>query len=354
MFLVLRHGLRYVSLRDIFAKKFTQGGVNQLYWLGYFPPWHRNAGDHAQTYAILKKLKTEFKDFEVKHCPAHQISDDYLKRLSKKIRDRDIVLVNSNGDFGDQYADNGTSMSNLRRRIARHLKNNRVIYLPSTVSYSDIEPSSCWIEEDRKLFSNVMHTLLCRESGSLEILNRIGIKAEFYPDPVLWMRDFGIEKSKVAGHKKKALVMLRPPQMESSITQATHEEIAEALSKKGYSITTSDLNYLKHPLYFNMYRKYFRNLAEDLTDFDLIVTDRMHAMIFASLCNIACIAISNAIPHKIDSYKKLLYRNTIFFSDPDSLETAVQDVTQLTMEPLPNSFLNGADFRERFVETNGS
>lgn len=349
--MALIHGAKYVSAGKLFpvmsATKLRRYNGKTIYWLGSFPPWQRNLGDQAQTYATRLFLDRYFPDYRIIKYERDKIADKTLNAISNNIKVSDFVLIASNGDFGDFYVDNENAMSHVRRNIARSLRNTKKIYLSSTVYYKDNSSQNKWIKVDRNLFSQPGDYLLCREKKSQQLLNDIGMNGILFPDIVFFMKP---DRVRVNTNKDRhALIVLRDVEHESALSRHDHQQVLEVTERAGYMVCFKDVHNLRYSLYECMHEKYFASIHEMYQNYALVITDRMHSMIFAALNGIPCIAISNGIPHKIPAYHDWLRQGTVFIDTIEGLPSALEKAAALTPEPV--DFSSEFDsFRSRFVD----
>ena len=348
--LLLIFGTKYISLEDLLdIKPINPSGKSEnktIYWLGSFPPWQRNIGDHAQTYAINLFLRKHFPDFNIVRYDRHKITKQALEKVRANAQETDFVLVSSNGDFGDLYAGDPSAMSHVRREIAETITGLKKIYLASTVYYKDVSPQNNWVQKDSSLFSDPSNTILCREKKSLDMLRMIGLEGSVFPDIVFYLKPTRIARK--IRNNNRALVVLRDIKRESSLSMTDHETILRLTRESGFQTHYQDVHYARSPLYDFMYKKYFSRLNEMYQGFDLVITDRMHSMIFAALNGVPCVAINNEIPHKISAYQDWLWQNTVFIDAVQELPQAIRKTCDINPEPIDLS-REFVDFRERYV-----
>lgn len=346
--LVSLYGTKFISVRDLFkTDKQPDNYTSTIYWLGCFPPWQRNIGDHAQTYAISGKIRATYPNHKIRKFCSHEVTPRLLEEISRSYQPNDLIIVNGNGDFGDVYLKHPSAMSNTRRLIAHKLCDCRIIFLPSTVFYRNTK------NNDREIFDRENFTILCRGPRSKEILQSIGLKGTIYPDVVFWMA--GAETPQIlnsrfkeaeTNRKMRALVLLRPTNMESRLNREDHQFIINTTREQGFCTQTSDIHYANCPIYPYMYKKLFLDLFSLYRKFDLIVTDRMHAMIFASILGIRCVAIQNAIPHKLNEHKGLVPPFINFCDNLADLSQSIKDVQYRRPFPIDIDAASTRAFRE--------
>lgn len=96
-------------------------------------PVHRNLGDFAQMYCILEYFKKYWYEYEVLGMKTYSTySNKYIKELKKKIRSNDLIFFQSGYCTTDEHLDHI-----MHKIILEEFPDNRVIFLPQTVSFKN-------------------------------------------------------------------------------------------------------------------------------------------------------------------------------------------------------------------------
>lgn len=273
---------------------------------------YNNLGDQAISLAVEQFLNdTVGKD----HVVVINESDiiGYIKSIKQHVRADDVIVLGGGGNMGDLYP----RYESIRRLIIRNFPRNKIIIFPQTIDYSDDSYGRRALHRAEKVYGKHKRLIICaREKKTFEILNGFCKNVLLVPDIALYLLnklDFSEEKTASCG------VCLRNDK-ETSLSVSMREVVLEKLktSSIGYEeITTSSLSKEKLLTYEARKRAVEEKLKEFAT-YRLIITDRLHGMIFCILANVPCIAFDNS-NHKVLGVYEML---------EDSMKTTVVAATQ--------------------------
>lgn len=294
--------------------------MRKIWWIGSFEPGVSNVGDHAQTLAIQKYLQDYFPAIEVKQYYRNELSEF----LNSDVAQDDLILINSSGDFGDRYPE----WHIKRRAILQRFPNNQLIQLPTTVYYKNER----MLEEDKEWWSKPNLTILCREVQSYNIAHSaFTCNVAFFPDFVFYLsplqtalcscssstnqcsRPEGAYANEPCSNQQGVLINLREDG-ESKLTGEDKEQILQLVRQQYNIVEIRDAHRLPYAITPDIREQYVNSLFKQYRERELIVTDMMHGMIFAIINHIPCVALDDAIPHKISGYRDIV-GNSVQFAD---------------------------------------
>lgn len=281
-------------------------------------PLHGNIGDHAIAVAekeILSSMGIGVLDF-----PWEKRYFNVLAKLTPKDK---VVLVHGGGYIGDLWINEEEKLE----RILQAFKNHRIIIMPQTVHF-DLET-----EEGRELFARAKQifyahpslTVFLREKISFEFMrkNMPEVHAELVPDVVMMLQpDVTIPRSGI-------LVCLRSDQ-EKTMSEENRSMLLTLLNKNYDRITYSDMVENKNIGPEESHRMVQLKLREFAAS-ELVITDRLHGMIFAAVTETPCIVL-NSRSHKIrgcyEWLKKLGYIR--FLNDINNVPNVIKALKAIT------------------------
>lgn len=277
-----------------------------------------NIGDQHIALSIIKYLEDHF-SYKIVEVNA---SEYYNKRLwlLQHININDIIVMTGGGNFGNVYY--GAQL--IRRDIIHFWKNNLKIVMPVTIYY-DTDEGMKFKKKDINYFTNYNNIILVsREEKSYEIaMESFSCKNILTPDIVLYSKYKSIERN------KKSVLMCIRNDLESVLTYEDKFNIERELNLYFNNVQKIDtqLNYLiprsERDSEVIKCIDYFRKA-------ELVITDRLHGMIFSTITSTPCIVIGN-YNHKVEgSYKwieELEYIKYVSDVDkiPEILETRFWD-----------------------------
>jgi len=245
-----------------------------------------NLGDVAITYAQKKILKENYNEYEVIEFPISKTFSE-LKSLKKSINKEDIVTIVGGGNMGNMYDD----IEYCRQLVIKQFPNNKIISFPQTIDYSKDQEGCNRQKKAFKIYNNHSNIkIFAREEMSYEILkkylpeNKIGLA----PDVVL-----GIDNFKGSIGKRKGVTFCLRNDNEKKINNEDQKKIVDYI-KGLYDIKFYDthipFNNMSMETKYSELNKIWKKFSES----ELVITDRLHGMIFCAITGTPCIAINNS------------------------------------------------------------
>ncbi len=245
-------------------------------------PNHGNMGDQAIWYATQKLLKNYFPSANVVDVDMSDFETD-IEGIAHLIQKQDILILQGGGNFGNYYMDDEM----IRRSVISQFRNNRIIMFPQTVYFSEdaegkeeLERSVCIYNKNKNL------VLIAHDEESFKILKENFIN-EIYmlPDVVLSLNAVDVKKK-----RKGALIYLRSDK-ESVMNQQDVENVESFLKERFSEIKYTDTqmdDYCKENR-----EQLLKQKIEEFQSAELVITDRLHGMIFSVITGTPCIAFDN-------------------------------------------------------------
>jgi len=332
-------------------KIFNSGDGPRIFYLMGVGDKFPNLGDQAQTAAIPIWMNKHFdmpiieiKCFKVKSC---------LPLLKSQIKKDDVVFIHSGGNFGDDW----DTTQLLRELIISLLSGNRIIQLPQTIYYSDTEYGNIASDRCKEVINKHGSFLIfCRDFQSTSIAKKLFSNTHVLPRPdmVLSLQEavenkLGNEISRRSQVIKKVLIVMRNDK-ESIYGLEDKNDIAKILSSAGYESKLWDTNVndtFPDKDKFKTLTKYLKFISE----FDAVVTDRYHGLIFSVLVKRPCIVLkthNHKLTSAFDWFDKVNYVRRI--DSQENLITAIKDLEKLQEYTAPR--WNALHFDPMAVEVN--
>lgn len=305
-------------------------------------PEYANLGDQLIAIGELAFFHKNFPD-----KPIYEITQNHLivdwEGIQKVIREDDLVLVTGGGYFGNlwEYADS------LVQKIVRGVLCS-VIILPQTVFYTNDTQGV----ESRRIATKVYeqkHNVyaIARDVASYEIFKDfVGTdRCLLVPDMALYAME--IIPLSVRTRRKKILLCFRSDK-ESVLSEAIKHEIQTYTEQMGYEVDKIDTVLTNNIMYReNRYAEVMK-MATIIGECSLLITDRLHAMIFAIMTNTPCIVFDNVSGKVSGVYQVLMKHNQIRNVFMFGLEQKNLDQIQTVMRDI----LNGNDTKINEINLN--
>lgn len=263
-------------------------------------PEHGNIGDQAIACAELAFIKSMFPRIPL--CEFTQMEYVLLnKKIKNNLRKDDVVCIHGGGFIGSLWPQEETFFLDILNRF----KEYKIIVFPQTIYF---ENSLCGDEQKRELHDRlegcVKITLFVRDKISYDIavMNRLlpQEKCSLVPDIVTW-----VTPQLQMDREKKVLFCLRGD-IEKDRSDKWIDEAKKYLDMQGISYMVTDTVIDKKV------KKQDREIIveQKLWEFSkcrLVITDRLHGMIFSAITGTPCIALDNLSKKVSGGYEWLKY-----------------------------------------------
>lgn len=251
-------------------------------------PEHGNLGDQAIALAELQFIKEVLPSFNIAERTAMEI--DGFENLYAKLTDKNtLIIVHGGGFIGSLWPNEEYRF----RRIIQAFKKNKIIVLPQTVTFDfSSKQGLAFFDESRRIYyqhSDI--TFFVRESKSLKFMNSYlpNIKTVLVPDIVLYL-DVLFEE-----YKRKDILLCMRKDVERIIDDVSIKKIIDYL---GGTYPEEKIIFTDTVVSHNINcENRISEVMNKLTQFakaKIVVTDRLHGMIFAAITNTPCIALGNS------------------------------------------------------------
>lgn len=251
-------------------------------------PAHGNLGDQAIALSELKFIEDNKGNAAVFEIPM-PLYKTHRSRLKKYIRKNDLIIISGGGWMGNLWIHNEITI----REIVNDYHENKIIIFPQTLYYTEDAEGKKVASETKNIFKQHSNLyLIVRDHKSYKIASDLlefdrNKYLLFCPDMVLY-GNLAISPSQEPLNRT-ALICLRNDIEKSSDSN----QIKSTLITCGYSIqeTTS---VLKQLVKMSRRKNVVMNTIKIYSSASLMVTDRLHAMIFSLLAGIPCYVFDNS------------------------------------------------------------
>lgn len=271
----------YPNYKEVF-KKIKNNSEKRIILIG--TPIHGNLGDHLIASESINLLKDwGYNDFiEV---------PEFLYELFPykiKAKKNDVIVIAGGGWMGDLYED-----QMVIEDVIQRLCDNKIIILPQTVYFSGKGRFSS-SDKFKSILDNNKNVYLClRERRSYNYcLNKLNIPQDrcfLLPDMALLRMD------KIKEHNKdnKKIIFSIRNDIEKSEEYEWLEKLKKELELQGYCCIDSSSVIDEKYIRIDKREQYIENKINEFADVQLVITDRLHSMIFSIIGGTKCIAFDN-------------------------------------------------------------
>lgn len=244
-----------------------------------------NLGDVAITYAQTEFLKKQFPEANIIDFPISQ-TFIHLKSLKSVIKPEDIITIVGGGNMGDLY----DNIEYSRQFIIKNFLKNKIICFPQTIDFSETKYGIKSLKHAQKVYSKHNNlTISAREVKSYEKLRQYFPRnnIEFAPDIVLSL-DVSLPNLNRAG-----ITFVLRSDSEKKLNSEFQRELI-SIVKKHHNVRFRDTHIKKSRMSLNERSKELHKILDVFKKSELVITDRLHGMIFCAITNTPCIAFDNS------------------------------------------------------------
>lgn len=291
-----------------------------------------NIGDLAISEATRIFLEKNFKNYnllEIRLCDYYK----YAKAMKKIIEKEDIIVLQGGGNMGFAYFDAEFN----RRTVIKKFKGNKIIVFPSTIDYGNSWRDKLEFKNSIKIYNKHKNLIICaREMKSYNIMKEIYNNVILVPDIVL---SLGYISNNIS--KDKIIVCLRKDNEKTKYA----DKLLNILSKQENCYFTDNIAKEKN-ISIELRKKIFDDKLKELSTAKVVITNRLHVMIFCTLIEVPCLFLDNS-NKKISGVFNLWVKDKCNYireiDVKDNIEKQIKNMIEI--KPAHNSDFS-SDFKE--------
>lgn len=278
-----------------------------------------NIGDLAISYSQQVFLEETFPNYLI-HTLTRQAVTHNWQRIKNTIRDTDIIVLPGGGNMGDLWIHEEVA----RRKILETFPNNTIISFPQSIHFDNPEE----IRKSAAVYNSHKHFLLyVRDDNSYEL-------AKKYFDKVNVRRTEDIVTSYVYPFPflpdTQDILFIKRDDKEKLLNSGLEE--LEASIKSAFTVRYTDT--LVPNLEFSnleLAGKLVYKKIDEVHTAKLVVTDRLHGVLFALLAGRPVIAYDNSYSKISGALKNILpaYKDSVIIVKKGEKEVDLEDVRRL-------------------------
>jgi len=305
--------LSFIILCLNYTKKFQN--LRTIRFIICNAPIHNNYGDEAILMATRDFLKYYFPKYEQIEIDTFE-SLRNMRLINYIVNENDIIIMNGGGYFGlYQLEIEGEA------NMIKYFPNNHIIFFPCSILYNSQNFSE--FNKYIDIFNNHSNiTLFAREDVSYNIALNTFKNITIYnsPDIVTRLNLTFLEKTE---NRDGIMLLLRKDEL--LLTDDNRKYIRNlAIKYFDKKVIETDSNNFRIPLGSNSSYETFK-FINDISQKKLIITDRLHGMIFSIITNIPCIIFGNNY-HKVESSYYSWFKNVEYavFINKNEIENKLE------------------------------
>ena len=261
--------------------------------------FYQNLGDMAITYAQKEFLQSLYPDREIVCVPSNQ-TYTALKTIKKRVGKADIITIIGGGNMDDKYQ----SLENARLFVVKNFPKNKIISFPQTVCFSGTKKGRKSLKRSRNIYTKHKElSMFMREDNAFlrakEYFPKVDV--QLCPDIVLYLNE-----TQPKMKRTNILCCLRQDK-EQNISDQAREDIIKTMAEKYENVLCKDTVEVElKDCQIDTYEKTLKDFWTMIRTCKLVVTDRLHCMIFCAITATPCIVMDNTNKKISGVYKQWL------------------------------------------------
>lgn len=249
-------------------------------------PTYGNLGDRALEMGEQVFVNKYFSDYRYCGIPLEHVTG-ILLRKRKYVRKRDLVAIQAGGNMGTLYP----GIHRRQERAIRRLKKRQISVFPQTYYYSADEQGRRFLNRSNRLYASCDNLkIFVRDESSFHFVkeNIPCGDVEWMPDMALMLPEFdakGIER-------KGAMVCFRNDK-ERTMSVGNLDRILGYIEERFGHVVQEDTHVYHDDLPQEEAEKELEKLFIRMASVEIVLTDRLHGMVFAALTRTPCIVVSS-------------------------------------------------------------
>lgn len=247
-----------------------------------------NVGDIAITIAqeeILKKLFPDRKIVEIPMTYAYE----HVNEIKHLVNEDDIFTIIGGGNMGNMYLE----FEDKRRFVIETFKDNKMVSFPQSIDFRDDDEGKKELKKSVDIYAqNDRLTIFAREKKSYDIM-KSNFKNDVYliPDIVFSLKGKIEQNTNIL--RNNVTLCLRDDR--ERVLDVNLNKLIRLLKKEKLGdIEIASTHIGEGHVKSEQRKKIFNNCLNKFRNSKVIITDRLHGMIFCAITDTPCIALDNS------------------------------------------------------------
>ena len=290
---------------------------------------YSNLGDHAMTYAHTNLLKKEFPNAQLLEIVVGDTLK-IIKYMLEVIKPNDVITLKGGGNIGLEYFREEL----YRRIIIKKFSTYKIILFPQTIYFPNTLKGKKEFSNTIKIFKSHprFYAFLRDEISYNMIKEQLKERAFLVPDIVLTLSNLGFKNN-----REGATICLRSDK--EGVYSKEQKSMVEKVSKKYFENIRITDTVTDYPIPIKQREKELYKIWNTFSSSKLIITDRLHGLIFAAITSTPCIVFETYNHKLLGQYRWLEHLNYIKFvkCEREELDLAIENVINLKIIPYDAS-----------------
>lgn len=273
-----------------------------------FTPQHTNLGDHAIAKAELEFLNA----YDVFEITGYQLSVLLeFPKILKKIFSDDLIVCQGGGYLGTLWFKEELYLREVLKLCA---DNNHIIIFPQTMFYENNDFGREEFEKSKLIYNKCRNlTIAAREKVSYEIMKNAYKNVYLIPDIVL-----SLNECKDNCIRSGVQLTLRADS-EKTMADEYYNRLLEFVNNEfGSNVLFADMC-ADNDIFPEFRNKELDKHFDKFRSSELVITDRLHGMIFSAITGTPCIVLNSKSP-KVKGVYDWLFKDCKYITFTDDFD----------------------------------
>lgn len=292
----LNREINLVREYSVVRREFNKSKNPRLIMLG--TPNYGNLGDHAIAHTEKHFMLDNFKKNDYIEISLH-LYKKRTKQIMEQIKEHDLILIHGGGFIGDLWPEGDDFVRDVLNRFS-----NQIIIFPQTIYFNNTDIKN--IKKMNLMYDKENVSFFVRDKKSYDFLaenNFNKLRKFMVPDIVLY------SDVKERGLKRNGILFCLRNDKEKVLEDSTICEMIKLLESNNIKYEFTDTVISQKLTRFDR-DLYLLSKYKQFAKYDLVVTDRLHGMIFSYINNTPCIVFDN-VSKKISGVKNWIKTDNI-------------------------------------------
>lgn len=279
-------------------------------------PTNGNMGDQAIVFATRLFLEKNFPDYSIIEIPFNDVND-VLYLMKSYIGKDDLIIWNGGGNIGDIYK----SSEFVRWATFNIFKDHTILIFPQSLYF---ENNKFLNKSKNQYKKNDNVKLFTREQSSFNFAKKSfsNVDIQMVPDIVFYLENKLPES--VFGQKREGVITL----LRNDVEKSAHNLVPLYEALNGDIVDKSDTYVNDLVVSENNRKEFIFDKLLEVSRHKMVVTDRLHGMIFAYLTKTPAIVFENS-NWKIKSTYNTWLQNVDYIQLIDGDNNNINDVSEI-------------------------
>lgn len=286
-------------------------------------PSFGNIGDQAIVEATLCFLKDYFPDYFIVKID-YEETLQYIYEIKRVIEKDDIIILQGGGNIGTLYYD----AEIVRQNVIKSFSNNKIIIMPQSFYFAPSRSGKRRLKKSAKIYN--LHpnlTVIARDHYSYVNMKKIYNKCNVMnnPDIVFYYSKY-IKKLHLKFSRDNIICCLRHDSEDA--VGYRKDKLLEELYNCYSNLIISD-TCVPRRVYDNLRRYEIYSILQLFSNAKIVITDRLHGMVFSALTNTPCIVLPSKDTKILGTYKWISDISYIHFIELEKMDMCLQLINQI-------------------------